>query len=58
MCYEVIFVVISKGHVMTQILSLTFVCYDMLPDVCDLKAKQPGGDVGEEAGGPERHPGE
>lgn len=40
---------------MTLILRLTD---DVLPNVCDSDVAQPGGNVGEEARGPERHPGE
>lgn len=43
---------------MTLILRLTLVYDDMLPNVCDSDVTQPGGNVGEEARGPERHPGE
>lgn len=46
---------LTEWIVMTLILRLTD---DMLPNVCDSGVTQPGGNVGEEARGPERHPGE
>lgn len=40
------------------ILTLTSVYFDVLLNVCHSDVMQPGGNVGEEARGPERHPGE